>query len=137
MGKTSERLRAWAKSLKAEIAALWFAIRDPATPWYARALGLLIVGYALSPIDLIPDFIPVLGYLDDLILLPLGLALLRRLLPAEVMERARARVAAEHAERRPQSRLAAFVIGFLWLAALGLFVALVVLPRLPPPALPR
>lgn len=80
-----------AAQLKAETYALYLAYRDPRVPWYARALAAVIVGYAFSPIDLIPDFIPVLGYLDDLVLIPLGVALLLRLIPAEVMAECRAR----------------------------------------------
>ena len=69
------RLKDWARSLKHEVHAVYFAARDPRVPWYAKALALLVAGYALSPIDLIPDFIPVLGYLDDVILVPLGTCL--------------------------------------------------------------
>jgi uncharacterized membrane protein YkvA (DUF1232 family) len=112
-----QRLRNWARSLKREVRALWIAVRDPSTPWYARLLGLLVLGYALSPIDLIPDFIPVLGYLDDVILLPLALALLRRLIPPELLAAARQR--AEEEERkgagRPRSRLAALLVIMTWL----------------------
>ena len=74
-----DRLRQRARSLKRETYALYLAVRDPRTPWYARVLGVLVVGYALSPIDLIPDFIPVLGYLDDLLLVPLGIAVVLKL----------------------------------------------------------
>ena len=120
-----ERLSTWAKGLKREIAALWFALRDPATPWYAKALGVLVVGYAMSPLDLIPDFIPILGYLDDIILLPLGLALLRRLIPAEVMVRCRERAAAA-GQPRLRSRAAALVVILLWLAAATLVAFLLI-----------
>ena len=82
-----------AKKLKTEIQALLIAYRDPRTPWTARACVWLVVAYALSPIDLIPDFIPVLGYLDDLLLLPLGIGLALRLIPADVMEEARKKAA--------------------------------------------
>ncbi|MCA9913439.1 MAG: DUF1232 domain-containing protein [Anaerolineae bacterium] len=85
-----EELKAWAKQLKRSVIVLFLAYRDPRTPWYARGLALLILGYALSPLDLIPDFVPVLGYLDDLILLPLGIALALRLIPQEVLAEARA-----------------------------------------------
>lgn len=90
---TLARLRQFARQVKAELLALSLAARDPRTPWYARAFALLVLAYALSPIDLIPDFIPVLGYLDDLILVPAGLWLALRLIPAEVMERARTEAA--------------------------------------------
>ncbi|HUX37751.1 MAG TPA: YkvA family protein [Rectinemataceae bacterium] len=119
------RLSTWANGLKREIAALWFALRDPVTPWYAKALGFLVVGYAISPIDLIPDFIPVLGYLDDIVLLPLGLALLRRLIPTEVMTRSRER-ATEAGQLRITSRAAAVVVVFLWLGAALLIVLFVI-----------
>ncbi|KPV50506.1 hypothetical protein SE17_26560, partial [Kouleothrix aurantiaca] len=80
-----EGLKLRARHLKAEIYALYLAYRDPRVPWYARVFVACVVGYALSPIDLIPDFVPVLGYLDDLIVLPLGLSIALRLIPAEVM----------------------------------------------------
>src|SRR5512140_113087 len=78
--------------LKKQVQAVYFASRDPRTPWYAKAVAGLVVAYALSPIDLIPDFIPVLGYLDDLLIIPAGIALAIKLIPKEVMTDARARV---------------------------------------------
>ena len=111
-------LKEKARALKREITALWFALRDPRTPWAARVVGALVVAYALSPIDLIPDFIPVLGLLDDLILLPLGIALCIRLIPAEVFDDARRR--AIDAQRQPANRIAAVVIVLIWI---GLAVA--------------
>ena len=111
-------LKEKARALKRETTALWFALRDPRTPWAARVVGALVVAYALSPIDLIPDFIPVLGLLDDLILLPLGIALCIRLIPADVFEDARRR--AIDAERQPANRIAAVVIVLIWM---GLAVA--------------
>ena len=83
-------LRSKANQLRTEIFALYLSIRDPRTPWYAKALATLVVAYALSPIDLIPDFIPVLGHLDDVILLPLGIWLTARLIPPEVLAEHRA-----------------------------------------------
>ena len=112
------RLKDKARALKRETTALWFALRDPRTPWAARVVGALVVAYALSPIDLIPDFIPVLGLLDDLILLPLGIALCIRLIPADVFEDARRR--AIDAERQSANRIAAVVIVLIWI---GLAVA--------------
>ena len=79
------RLKQWAAALKRDIKAIYLASRDPRVPWYAKALAVAVAGYALSPIDLIPDFIPVLGYLDDLIVVPLGVAFLLKLIPPEVM----------------------------------------------------
>jgi len=115
-------LRDRARRLKAETLALYLAARDRRTPWYARLLVAAVVAYALSPIDLIPDFVPILGYLDDLILIPLGIALALRLIPAEVMAEARERARIELDGKRPRSRAAAAVILGIWavvLAALG------------------
>lgn len=121
----SGRIRAWRghwgarlRLLKRESLVVWYAARDPRLPWHVRLLALAIAGYALSPIDLIPDFIPVLGYLDDLLLVPLGIALVVKLTPPEVLADARERAA--HAARRPVSRIAAVVIVLLWIAALAL-----------------
>jgi len=111
------KVRDWARRLKTETLALYLAARDPRTPWYARLLVAGIAAYALSPIDLIPDFIPVLGYLDELILLPLGIALALRLIPDEVMAAARERARAEG--KGPRSRVAAAVIVAIWLLVLA------------------
>ncbi len=111
------RLRDWVGRLKRETLALYFAARDPRTPWYVRLLVAGIVAYALSPIDLIPDFVPVLGLLDDAVLVPLGIALALRLIPADVMADARARVAL--GGERPRSRVAVAVIVAIWGVALG------------------
>jgi uncharacterized membrane protein YkvA (DUF1232 family) len=100
-----DRIKAWAAALKRDGLVLWFAYRDPRTPWYAKALALLIVGYALSPIDLIPDFIPVIGFLDELILLPGAIWLAIRLLPCSVVLDARARALAWMEAHRPHPRL--------------------------------
>jgi len=113
-------LRQRARAIKRDTLALYLAARHPDTPWYAKALAVLIVGYALSPIDLIPDFIPVLGYLDDIILLPAGIFLCIRLIPAHVLDECRAAAAARFAEGKPTSRTAAVVIVFIWLALLTL-----------------
>lgn len=103
--------------LNDEIYALWLAYKDPRTPWYAKLFAALVAGYALSPIDLIPDPIPVLGYLDDAILLPLGVILARRMIPDDVLSecRERAREMAERGEK-PTSRVAAVVVVVLWIA---------------------
>ncbi len=111
-----EKLRAWARSLKSEIAVLSAAIRDPRTPISAKILGAVVVAYALSPIDLIPDFIPVIGFLDDLILVPLGLWALKRMIPGEVLSEHRARIA--NGARLAPNRSAAMVIVALWLISL-------------------
>jgi uncharacterized membrane protein YkvA (DUF1232 family) len=110
-----ERLEAWARAVKRDVHALWLSARDPRTPWYAKALALATAAYALSPIDLIPDFIPILGYLDDAILLPLAILLAIQLVPPEVM--AEHREAALQAEARPVSRMGAAFIVMLWCAA--------------------
>ena len=111
----SARLREWAREVRRDVHALHLAARDPRTPWYAKAFALLIAAYALSPIDLIPDFIPVLGYLDEVVLLPLAILLAVRLVPAEVMVEHRA--AALAAEARPVSRAGAALVVVLWLLA--------------------
>ena len=107
------RLQSWAGRLKIELGALALAARDPRTPMVAKIVVACVVGYALSPIDLVPDPIPVLGYLDDLILLPLGIALAIRLVPEPVMRDSRAAVISG---TRPASRFAAAIIVLVWLA---------------------
>jgi uncharacterized membrane protein YkvA (DUF1232 family) len=104
--------------LKRETLAVMVAARDPRTPWAARILAALVVAYALSPVDLIPDFIPVLGYLDDLLLVPLGLWLVLRLIPPAVMADARTRAAA--LDRPGKSLWGLALVAALWLAAAGL-----------------
>ncbi len=84
------RAKQWARRVKRDVVALWIAARDPQTPWYAKALCVTVAAYALSPIDLIPDFIPVLGYLDDLVLVPIGIILAIRLVPPGIMAKCRA-----------------------------------------------
>ena len=117
------KLKQWARALKRDAFAVYFAARDPRVPWYAKALGIAVAAYAFSPIDLIPDFIPVLGYLDELIILPLGIALVVRLIPPELMAEHRARAAA--VQGRPVSFAAAAAIVVVWLAALALCVLVI------------
>lgn len=119
-------LIAWARSLRREVVAVYLAIRDPRTPWYARWLGLAVVAYAFSPIDLVPDFVPVLGYLDDLLLVPVGIWLVVRLIPDEVLRDARARVDEQLQRPKPVSWGGAAVVVLGWLVA-AVVVALVVL----------
>lgn len=107
-----DRVKQWARNLKRDIVALWLAARDRRTPWHAKAVAGAVAAYAFSPIDLIPDFIPVLGYLDDLIILPLGIALAIRLIPPELMSQFR-QEAARH-ETRPRSIAAAAAIALVW-----------------------
>jgi uncharacterized membrane protein YkvA (DUF1232 family) len=104
-----------ARQLQAEVYALYLTCRDPRVPWYAKGVAVCVVSYALSPIDLIPDFIPVLGYLDDLLLIPLGIALALRLIPPVVMVECRERARSELAAGKPVSRAAAAVIVLIWL----------------------
>lgn len=111
-------LKTRARELKQSTLVAYYGARDPRTPVPVRVLALLVAAYALSPIDLIPDFIPVLGYLDDLVLLPLGLALVIRLLPAPVV--ASAREQAQRAAERPAGTLAAAAIVAVWLLVLCL-----------------
>lgn len=121
------RLREKARNLKRETYALYLACRDPRTPWYAKIFAGAIVAYALSPLDLIPDFIPVLGYLDDLVLVPLGIVLAMKMVPTPVLVDCRAK--AQTITDRPTSRRAAAVIVTVWLAA-GLVVIWAVLQLL-------
>ena len=108
------RARQWARDIKRDVHALWLAARDPRTPWYAKLLALSIAAYALSPIDLIPDFIPVIGYLDDIVIVPLGILLALRLIPSHVM--ADCREKANLTAGRPASRVAAGVFVTIWVA---------------------
>jgi len=112
------RLKARVRDLKSECIALYFAGRHPQTPWYAKLLVAAVVAYALSPIDLIPDFIPVLGLMDDLIILPLGIALAIRLVPSSVMAECRARARGGAMPGTPAGRIAAAVIIVIWTALL-------------------
>lgn len=102
--------------LKQETFALYLAARHPATPWYAKALVAVLVAYALSPIDLIPDFIPVIGFLDDLVLLPLGIALAVRMIPGDVLSECRSRSQETLAEGGAGGKAAAAVIVAIWIA---------------------
>src|SRR2546427_9645354 len=114
-----KRWRQRAKQLKLEVYALYLAYRDPRVPWHAKAFIACVVGYALSPIDLIPDPIPILGYLDDLVLLPLGVLAARRMIPPEVLREGRLQAEAVIQEGRPVNRIAAIVIVAIWLALGG------------------
>jgi uncharacterized membrane protein YkvA (DUF1232 family) len=111
----SSSWKSWVAALKADVVALYFAARDPRTPLVAKVLAVAVVAYALSPIDLIPDMIPVLGQLDDLVLVPLGLWLALRFIPPEVIAEHRARAATM--QRLPRSRTAGVVVVVIWIAA--------------------
>jgi uncharacterized membrane protein YkvA (DUF1232 family) len=111
---TLDRVKQWARALKRDVVALWLAARDPRVPWYAKAVAGMVAAYALSPIDLIPDFIPVIGYLDDLIVVPLGIVLAVRLVPADLMEEFRT----EATRRvRPASPTGLAFVVAVWLLA--------------------
>ncbi len=130
--KPLETARAWARRVKRDAMTLWFARTHPDTPWHAKALGAFVVAYALSPIDLIPDFIPILGYVDDVILLPALIWLTVRLLPPHVLAESRLKAEKWMADEnaRPRSLAGALAIGAIWLAvglSLALWVASAVL----------
>ncbi|MBK5568309.1 YkvA family protein [Ensifer sp. SSB1] len=110
-----QRAKQWARQIKRDVVALWFAARDPRTPISAKFVAGAVAAYALSPVDLIPDFIPVLGYLDDLIVVPLGILLAVRLVPPALMDEFRQRATAQ--ERRPSSRGGFVAILCIWFVA--------------------
>lgn len=111
-------LKDWARAIKRDVHALYLAGGDPRVPWYVKALAIAVAGYALSPIDLIPDFVPVLGYLDDIIIVPLGIMLVVRLIPPEIV--AEHRASATAAQQQPVSRAAAAVIVSIWVVCIAL-----------------
>ncbi len=121
-----DRWKQAARRLKQETLALYLACRDPRTPWYAKALAAAVVGYAFSPLDLIPDSIPVLGYLDDLVLVPIGVAMAVRMIPPAVMRDCRQQAQERMAEERPRNWVAAAIIVAIWLLAAALVFKLVV-----------
>ena len=108
--------------LKKEIRVLYLAYKHPGVPWYAKAFTALVIAYALSPIDLIPDFIPVLGYLDDLILIPLGIAAAIRMIPQNVLEECREQAEEVFKEEKPKNWTVGIIIILLWAAFLGLIL---------------
>jgi uncharacterized membrane protein YkvA (DUF1232 family) len=119
-------LRGWARKLKQQIMALWFCYQHPQTPWLPKWISVFVVAYALSPIDLIPDFIPVLGYVDDVIILPLGILLAIRLMPIAVLQECQLKAAEREARdlKRPVNKLAAVLIVLTWsIAAIGVWRA--------------
>ena len=120
-----ERWKRQVKQLKTETYALYLAYRDPRVPWYSKAFAALVVGYAFSPLDLIPDFIPLLGYLDDLILVPIGIAIALKLIPVEVMQECRVEAREALKEGTPTSWWAAAAIIAIWLLIVAIFVMLI------------
>jgi uncharacterized membrane protein YkvA (DUF1232 family) len=117
---TMKRWKQWARLVRRDAHALYLAARDPRTPWYAKAVAVAVAAYALSPIDLIPDFIPLIGYLDDLIIVPLGIALVVRMIPPHVM--VEHRTLADAALDQPVSKAAATVIVTVWMVTLALAI---------------
>jgi len=119
-----EKLKSRARVLKNETIAVYIAAKDPRTPWYAKAIAICTVAYALSPIDLIPDFIPILGYLDDIILVPAGITLAIRLIPAEALEEARRKVTGSGLERSV-GYVGAGIIVVVWIVILTGIIRLI------------
>lgn len=115
-----QKLKLRAQALNREVVALLFAARHPLTPWYAKLLMFVIVAYAVSPIDLIPDFIPVIGLLDDVLLLPLGIALVLKMIPESVMAECRAKAEMNEKERTRFRTFGAIGVALIWLALLVL-----------------
>lgn len=127
--KVIEMWKQRARQLKTETYAIYLAYKDPRVPWYARLFAACVVGYAFSPIDLIPDFVPVLGYLDDLVLVPLGIALALKMIPAAVMTECRENARELMAQGKPVNRTAAVIIVAIWLLLAALAIALVIRMR--------
>jgi len=114
-----DKLKEFAKRLKRELKVIYLAYRRPEVPWYARRAAVVVVGYALSPIDLIPDFIPVLGYLDDLILIPMGIALVIRLIPQNILNECRVHADEVFRDSKPKNWIAGALIILIWVAVAG------------------
>ena len=131
-----DKLKQRARHLKAETLALYLVARDPRTPWYVKLLVAGIVAYALSPIDLIPDFIPILGYLDDLVLIPIGIALAIKMVPPPLLAECRARAHEVLLNGKPVSRAAGAVIVIVWLAMAALYAMWVYEAFMPASAAP-
>jgi len=117
--------KAKSKQLRTEVVTLYLACKHARTPWYAKALAALIIGYALSPIDLIPDFIPLLGYLDDLILIPEGITLLVKIIPKDILEECRTKAQSGFSDGKPKNWVAAIIIVLIWLLVLYLILGLI------------
>jgi uncharacterized membrane protein YkvA (DUF1232 family) len=123
--QTFQRWRQRAKELKTETYAIYLAYKDPRVAWYAKVFAACVVAYALSPIDLIPDFIPVLGYLDDLILVPLGIAGVIKMIPPDVLAECREKAQLEMRVDKPTNWIAAIIIVFIWLLLVAGAVVLI------------
>lgn len=111
------RVKRWAKNIRRDTYAIGLVARDPRVPWYTKALAIVVAGYAFSPLDLIPDFIPVIGFVDDVILVPLGIVLVIKMVPAEILQEHRAH--ADRAMALPKNRIGAVVIVCIWVAVVG------------------
>jgi uncharacterized membrane protein YkvA (DUF1232 family) len=116
-----DRAKVWARGIKRDVIAIWLAAKDPRTPWGARIAAACVAAYALSPVDLIPDFVPVLGYLDDLLIVPLGILLVIKLIPADII--AEHRIAAASIAAKPVSRIGLAAIIAIWLITAFLLLA--------------
>ncbi len=122
LGKWKQR----AQEFKTQVYALYLAYRDPRVPWYAKIFTALVVAYAFSPIDLIPDFIPILGYVDDLVLVPLGIVLAIRMIPIDVLAEAQAKARDVLVKGKPVNRVAAVAIVMIWVLTAGLLIRILV-----------
>lgn len=120
--KYIDSLKTRTRALKKDIMAIYIACKRPETAWYIKLLAAVIIGYAMSPIDLIPDFIPVLGYLDDLLLLPLGLGLMLRLIPGEVMAECRLEAELKYGDKKVNAWASGFVILIIWAALIWMIL---------------
>lgn len=121
-GQIFQKWKLWAKKLKVEVYALYLSYKDPRVPWYARVFAACVVGYAFSPIDLIPDPIPILGYLDDPVLIPIGVVLALRMIPADVMSECRERARELMSQGMPVNKAAAVIIVGIWILLAGVCV---------------
>lgn len=111
------RIKRWAGMLKRKVFLLYYAYKDSRTPWYAKIFAICVVAYAFSPIDLIPDFIPILGYLDDVILVPLGIAITLKMIPNAVVQEHELQAEERMKRGKPKNWFAASIIIVIWLAA--------------------
>lgn len=126
LGDLKLKLEENLKRLKLEVGTIYFAYKHKATPWFAKILAAVVVGYALSPVDLIPDFIPILGYLDDMILLPLGIALVIKLIPNKIVAEAREEAKLHFANHNKSNWFVGLIIVFIWIiiiASIGYHLA--------------
>ena len=117
-----EWLKKKSRDLKQQIFALYFAYKNPATPWYAKVFAGLVIAYAFSPIDLIPDFIPILGYVDDLVLVPIGIWIAIRMIPENVLEEARLQASSESLDGNPRNWMAAVIVILIWIGSASLAI---------------